>query len=87
MPHLTLPISPAGCALDVVVGISDPRAAALKAANKSVPPVKQARVILDTGATVSAIDEVVLKSLGLTPTGTTQIHTPSTKGNPIICPT
>ncbi|HZL35223.1 MAG TPA: retropepsin-like aspartic protease [Tepidisphaeraceae bacterium] len=52
----------------------------------AIPNVIQSRLILDTGATTTLIDESVLKSLGLTPTGTAQILTPSTGGTAITCP-
>jgi predicted aspartyl protease len=87
MPHLTFPITAAGCELDVYVGVSKEREEALKKATQTVPPLSKIRMIVDTGATGTAIDESVLKSLGLTPTGTTQILTPSTKGTPVVCAT
>jgi len=87
MPHLTLPISSAGCSLDVYVGGSDPRRDALRVANLAIPPLIAARMIIDTGASCTAIQETILKSLGLTPTGTSQILTPSSKGAPITCAT
>jgi len=43
--------------------------------------------MIDTGASGTAIDENAIKPLGLTPTGSTQIHTPSTRGTAATCPT
>ena len=87
MPHLTLPLAAVGCGLEVYIGVSNARRAALTAAKQQVPALVRARMIVDTGASGTVVDEKVLKSLALTPTGTTQILTPSTKGTPVTCPT
>lgn len=86
MPHLTLPLTAIGCGLDVQVGISEPRRLALQAAGRPIPPHARVEMIIDTGASCTVIEESVLQSLGLTPTGTTQILTPSTQGTPMSCP-
>jgi predicted aspartyl protease len=87
MPRLSFPLTSAGCELTVNVGVSRQREQALKAANVRVPSVVSVRMILDTGATETVIDEKVLHNLGLTPTGIMQILTPSTKGVPYNCST
>jgi predicted aspartyl protease len=87
MPHLTARLTSAGCELDVWVGASQERQQALVAAGQPIPASLQTKMIIDTGATGSVLDEAVIKQLGLTPTGTTQILTPSSKGIPSICPT
>jgi hypothetical protein len=38
--------------------------------------------LIDTGASISAVDGTILARLGLAPTGVVQIHTPSTQGVP-----
>ena len=80
MPHLTLPVGVGGPVIDLLIGVSEPRALALRAAGKTVPANVNARLLVDTGASCTCIDPSVLAPLQLTPTGTTTIHTPSTQG-------
>jgi Aspartyl protease len=63
-----------------VVGVSAPRVTSLVQANQPVPPGIVAKLVVDTGASLSAVDISILKQLGLTPKGKTPIHTPSTQG-------
>jgi hypothetical protein len=63
------------------------RSDALKAAGQAIPEYQGIRMIVDTGATVSVVEETILQKLGLSPTGMTQILTPSTKGAPFTCAT
>lgn len=84
MPHLTLQISSRGPIVEMWVLASLPRIDALKHANKPLPSPVQTRALIDTGADCTAIDSTVLHQLGITPTGTTPIHTPSTQGSPHI---
>jgi hypothetical protein len=85
MPHLTVRITPDGAILDVKIGVSIPRAEALQKSGQIVPPLRPIRGLIDTGASCSAVDPSVLNALGLTPTGTTSISTPSTGAQPHIC--
>jgi hypothetical protein len=39
--------------------------------------------VLDTGASISAVDPTILATLGITATGKAEIHTPSTQGVPV----
>lgn len=88
MPHLTLQLGPSGPLLDVVIGVSAPRQKALQQAGQVVPPGQAARALIDTGASVTAVDPAVLTALALAPTGQTTIHTPSTTpGQPHPCST
>jgi hypothetical protein len=82
VPHLTLPVSPGGPLIDIFVGVSAPRQAALQKANQPVPPAVTARFLIDTGASHTVIDPTVLNQLSLSPTGMTSVHTPSTGGVP-----
>lgn len=82
MPHLTLNLSPAGAVLDVHVGVSQARRNALTAANQPVPTAVPTRALIDTGASCTCIDQSILNQLGLSPTGTALIHTPSTGAAP-----
>jgi hypothetical protein len=78
VPHFTLQVSPSGPIIDAIVGVSMARSAALVAAGQAIPPAVQIRALLDTGASNTAIDPAVLNSLGLTPTGTVLVSTPTT---------
>lgn len=66
--------------VDAAVLVSDARRQALQDAGQDVPPPQTIRALIDTGASISAVDPTVLRALGLTPTGEAEIHTPSTGG-------
>jgi len=67
-----------------VVAASQPRAAALKAADEAVPTPVPIRALLDTGASCTCVDPSVLQALSLTPTGSVSVNTPSTGTTPHI---
>ncbi|HEX4795519.1 MAG TPA: hypothetical protein VH370_17135 [Humisphaera sp.] len=71
--------------MDVLLGVSGARAAALQAAAQPIPPAVQIRGLIDTGASGTCIDPASLKSLGLSPTGVVPILTPSTGNLPHFC--
>lgn len=83
MPSISLSITPFGPLIDVVIEVSQPRQQALTKAGKPIPPSITARLLIDTGASCTSIDAQIFQSLGLTPTGTMDIHTPSTGINPV----
>lgn len=74
----------------MLVGVSVPRQTALTQANQAVPAPVAAKLVVDTGASLTVIDTTILTvidttilaQLGLSPRGTQAIHTPSTKGVP-----
>ncbi len=78
MPHLTLQMSVGGPLVDVLIGVSHPRAQALQKAGQTVPNPARVRALVDTGASCTCVDPSILAALGLAPTGITPIHTPST---------
>lgn len=83
MPHLTLQVSPQGGPLvDLLIGVSAPRADALVRAGQTVPAPVPARFLVDTGASMTVVDPAILQKLNLTPTGTAPILTPSTGDTP-----
>jgi hypothetical protein len=82
MPHLTQQIAPDGPLVDLLVGVSHPRAQALVRQKQPIPNPVQIRALIDTGASCSCVDAQVLSSLRLMPTGSTPIHTPPTKDTP-----
>jgi hypothetical protein len=69
------------------VMVSSSRRQALIAAGLSVPSAQGITALLDTGASISAVDPTVLAQLGLSPTGKVEIHTPSTQGVPVVSDT
>jgi predicted aspartyl protease len=64
--------------LNAVVGVSNARRTALLSTQQAVPNAIPIRALVDTGASGTCIDPSVLDALGLTPTGSTQVCTPST---------
>jgi len=80
MPSINVQIGALGPLVLAHVGLSIPRQQALAAAGRSVPPSVQGQFLIDTGATSSCIDSGLINELGLTPTGSVNIHTPSTNG-------
>jgi hypothetical protein len=87
MPHYAIVVGPVGPLLQVYVGVSQPRLAALVHAGQTAPPPILASLLVDTGASISGIDSSVIAQLGLQPTGTTLIRTPSTGATPHSCST
>lgn len=78
MPHLTVQCGPGGAILDAWIGVSAARRAALTAATQPVPAMIHVRALVDTGASHTCVASSVLHPLGITPTGTVPIFTPST---------
>lgn len=65
------------------VMISHARRDMLAKAAGVLPEPQLITALIDTGASLSAIDPDALKELGIHPTGKADIETPSTQGNPI----
>ena len=82
MPHFTREIAPQGPLITVLVGVSQPRAAALQTAKQPVPAQVPVVGIVDTGASGTCVEATVFARLGLTPTGETLLNTPSTGAQP-----
>jgi predicted aspartyl protease len=70
-----------------LICVSDPRQEALKKAGRPVPIPISVRALVDTGASCTCIDPAIIKRLGLSPIGKTQVHTPSTQGTAHGCNT
>src|SRR4051812_34618852 len=85
MPHVTIQFSTGRPLLDLFVGVSRPREEALKKAQQPVPARVPIRGLIDTGASTTCIHSSVLKALGLTPKGTTQMHTGTTGAAAHVC--
>jgi predicted aspartyl protease len=79
MPYFTRPVAPNGFLLvNAFAQVSMARRNALTALNQPVPPPVQVIALIDTGASCVCIDPSVITQLGLTPTGSCSITTPST---------
>ena len=85
--HYTILIAPQGPLVAVHVGLSVQRRAALMQAGQAVPTPILASLLLDTGASCTSIDSSIISQLGLQPTGTQGILTPSTGATPHQCST
>lgn len=80
MRGLTVPILTSGALVEVHLGPSDARRRALKRQRRDVPPALQATFLIDTGASMSMVDEACMRTLQLEPTGAAQFHSSSTNG-------
>ncbi len=65
-----------GPALQVEIFVPSALAAALQQAQAPLPTPHVGLALIDTGASISAVDEPILRTLGLNPTGTIQVVTP-----------
>ena len=57
----------------------------MTAAGVPIPPAVIARALIDTGASCSCLDPSVIAKLGLMPSGSVSMHTPSTAGKAVVC--
>jgi hypothetical protein len=78
MPTLTGSIGPWGPTINVKVMQSNQRVRALKKAGLPFSSPCVVPGLIDTGASVSALDESIVTLLGLAPRNIISIHTPST---------
>lgn len=78
MPHFTRQLTNGSPIILAVLSVIQARADALTAANLPVPPVQRMNALIDTGASCTCVDPAIITALGLSPTGTTQMFTPST---------
>ena len=84
MPYFTLQITQFGPMLNAFVWVSEARKTTLDSQKIQVPKAVPIRGLVDTGASCTCIDTSVLKSLGLSPTGTASMSTPSTGATPHV---
>jgi hypothetical protein len=87
MPHFTLGLTAEGPVINLLIGVSIPRLKALQGAGLPIPEAVNLRCLIDTGASGTCLDATAIAPLGLTPTGTTLIATPSTGVTPHQCDT
>ena len=65
-----------GPALQVEIGIPSVLASALQQLQTQIPTPHVGLALIDTGASITAVDLAVLQALGLSPIGVTQVATP-----------
>jgi hypothetical protein len=83
VPHFTLQVSSNGPILQAFVAVSQARSDALAAAGRQLPDPVSIRALVDTGASCTCVDpSVLITRLGLTPTGSVNVNTPSTGSTP-----
>ena len=82
MSHFNIPIGHGGPLIDAFITVSAARQSALEAASRSIPDPQKIRALLDTGASHSCLDPVVVTALGIPVTGNCQINTPSSGAAP-----
>jgi hypothetical protein len=67
----------------MIIGVSGARSQALITAGLPLPPLQNVRALLDTGASGTCVDPIIFTALGLQPTGSIPMLTPSTGQTPI----
>jgi hypothetical protein len=72
---ITFPVTKAGLAVPVWLGLTDDETAALVAAGSQVPAPVGARGLLDTGTDATAVASWILQRLGVSVAGTTSTNT------------
>jgi hypothetical protein len=85
VPTLTDSVGPSGPLIQVLIGVSQPRRQALVAAGQPIPNVETVLGLSDTGASGTCVDRSVIARLGISPRGSTLMHTPSTGPTPHQC--
>ncbi|MCL5673788.1 MAG: hypothetical protein M1407_04130 [Deltaproteobacteria bacterium] len=88
MPSVNLAIDRAlGPVLQAYISPTKYRIDALNKAGLPVPQPESGIFLLDTGASQTCVDPLIIGNLGLTPTDFISIQTPSTNGVPAQCGT
>ncbi len=82
--HASCLITTLGPILQVTVVVSFAKQSALRQAGQPLPPPVAANLLVDTGASCTALDRQIVAALGLTPTGSVRVHTPSTGVTPAV---
>lgn len=87
MPHFTLTFSQGAPMITLAVTVSAARRDALVAAGQPIPAIQQVRGLIDTGASHTCIGPSVFQALGIQPTGSVPMLTPSTGNTPMSADT
>jgi hypothetical protein len=84
VPHITVPIDRFnGPVIALVVGVSFAKHSILKKKGMTAPNPVVMHFLVDSGASHTVVDAQAIAPLGITPTGITYIHTPSTGDTPV----
>jgi Aspartyl protease len=75
VPSITGSVLGNGILVEVSLGVSFPREAAMHQAGLSIPVRQHATFVVDTGADRTLVDEQIMRQLGLTPSSQTRIIT------------
>lgn len=86
MPSIVIPLPPQGPLISVYIGVSSAKQAELQRQNQPVPAWQAATLLIDTGASNTNICCHVMQTLGIQPTGSIAVHTPSTGTAPVGMP-
>ena len=84
MPHFTRQLEPNGPIINLGIGVSSARAQALKDAGENVPQVVSTQGLVDTGASITCVDQSIISSLGVIKHGEMNVLTPSTQDEHVI---
>jgi Aspartyl protease len=84
MPHFTRQLTNGSPIVIAVLRVTQARADALAAANLAVPPLQRMTALVDTGASCTCVDPAIIQALGLSPTGSTLMFTPSTGAQGVV---
>ncbi|SRR5260370_720101 len=78
MPHFTRQLTEQRPIINAILRVTQARADALTAANQTIPQPQRMIALVDTGASCTCVDPAIIQALGLSPTGSTMMLTPST---------
>jgi len=87
MPVLTQPIGLEGPVVELLLGVSQARQTALVALDLPVPSRVPVRFLIDTGASSTCVDPMIIRKLGIEPRAKARMHSSSTAGTPTTCNT
>src|SRR5688500_2445782 len=85
MPSVVAPIGSEGPVVEVLIGLSKSRRVSLASAGRPLPSPVRARLLIDTGASTTQVVAGLLAPLGIAPSGSIFMHTPSTGLQPVPC--
>jgi hypothetical protein len=75
VPLITGPITEHGAVIDVLVGVSNNRQAALERTGQPVPSRVSLRLQIDTGSYITGLTVSVFRQLDISPIGTEKVRT------------
>ena len=75
-PHV-IELRQNGPRVNVEISITDTLASVYQQDNKEIPNPHTGKALIDTGASMTAVDKTIINSLGLSPIGVTKVFTPS----------